>query len=69
MPVKALYEKRGLCAVIPATGGVDDVFSHTQQALSALVPGKPPRSGPAGLGSRGLEVPTADEVSPLVWQH
>lgn len=39
--MKALYEQRGLCAVIPAVTGVDEVFDLTKKALTRLLPDKP----------------------------
>ena len=40
LPVKAFYQQRGLCAVIPATEGVDEVFKYTTEALSHFLPKK-----------------------------
>ena len=44
MPVKRMYTQRGLCAVIPATAGVSEVFSHTKRALASFVPQKPSKA-------------------------
>ena len=38
LPVKALYEHRGICAVIPAVAGANEVFDLTKQALAQLLP-------------------------------
>lgn len=48
LPVKALYEERGLCAVITATAGVDEVFEQTKQALTRLLPSKLPKPTESG---------------------